>query len=140
MPLLETLAFTLGPAIAKYVVKEWLGDGLKLEIAKALVDLVKGEGQNALMKYREGRDIETLGQRIVQKMTPLFEQEARSLDKDARNVTAYAFALTLAEAHITPQQLVEFRLAPEKLARSIGRGGPTRRMGFRKTRWRSITA
>ena len=47
MPLLETVALTLGPAIAKYIVKDWIGDGVGLEIAKVLIDLVKGRSKRA---------------------------------------------------------------------------------------------
>ena len=42
MPLLETLALSLGPSIAKAIVKTWLGQGWKTDLAGSLVDLAKG--------------------------------------------------------------------------------------------------
>jgi hypothetical protein len=48
MPLLETIALSLGPPIAKAIVKTWLGQGWKTDLAGSLVDLAKGQGEKAL--------------------------------------------------------------------------------------------
>jgi hypothetical protein len=48
MPLLETLALSLGPSIAKAIVQTWLGSGWKTDLAASLVDLAKGQGEKAL--------------------------------------------------------------------------------------------
>jgi hypothetical protein len=48
MPLLETIALSLGPPIAKAIVKTWLGHGWKTDLAGSLVDLAKGQGEKAL--------------------------------------------------------------------------------------------
>ena len=118
MPLLETLAFTLGPAIAKYIVKGWLGDSLNLEIAKALVDLVKGEGQNALTRYQDSRQVERIAEKVVKKLQPAFAHS--KLDKDERNLVAHEFALTLANVEINADLLLSLRLDTSKLVKFLG--------------------
>ena len=63
MPIFETLSLTLGAAIAKQIIKSWLGDRVS-DLGGELLDLLKGKAENASSQRDAARRIEKIGERV----------------------------------------------------------------------------
>ena len=119
MPLLETLALSLGPSIAKAIFKTWLGQGWKTDLAGSLVDLAKGQGEKALAQRDQQPQLDKIGEQIATRMHTLFKSEGARLDEQERNLVAQEFALTLAQSKLSAGLVIEHNLNPQRLARHL---------------------
>jgi len=113
--ILETLVVTVGPAIAKTLVKSWLEDSdLASSVGLSLVDLLSKKTNDRIAQQRGRRQFEEIGEKVAESLLPLFE-EAR-LEEDSQNAIAHAVADTLDKTPLKPALLVQKDLNPAELA------------------------
>ena len=75
MPIVETLVVTLGPAVAKSVFKIWLKDSdVAMNVSSSLLGLLTSKTRDGLAQRRAQRQFETIGDKVAQDLTPLFER------------------------------------------------------------------
>ncbi|MCP4357437.1 MAG: hypothetical protein GY796_05395, partial [Chloroflexi bacterium] len=88
--LLETIALSLGSALAKQLIKEWVGDAdmlarISTELGKAGVGLLSDAAKGELKKWREAKQFEKIAANIVKNhLTPHFEGESRRLEESSQ--------------------------------------------------------
>lgn len=63
MPIFETLSLTLGAAIAKHIIKSWLGESVA-SICGELLDLLKGKAESAVAQREVARRSEKIGEKV----------------------------------------------------------------------------
>jgi len=125
MTLVSVFTFTIGPAIAKAIIKGWLKDsGVFSDIVPELLDLLKASAQDEREQRQAARRIETLGVQVVQQMQPIFDDAGRSLNAAGRTTAARELAVTLAAARIQPRMLIECNLDPALLSRQLAAARP----------------
>jgi len=118
MTLIETLALTLGPAIAKAILKSWLKDSdIALDTTSSLVDFLTSKTKDVIAQQRGRRQFEEIGERAAESLLPLFE-EAR-LEESDRVAVALAVAETLDKAQIDPELLAQRDLDPSELGQYL---------------------
>ena len=89
MALLETLALAVGPAVAKNILKFWLGDQeIARSIGGELIDLLKSKVPDILAQQRGKRQFEAIGEKIAENLQPLFEDTP--LTEERRDAVAKA--------------------------------------------------
>jgi hypothetical protein len=93
MPLVETLLLTLGPAVAKAILKSWLPSDVADAAGASLIDLLKSRTEDLLAQRQGRRQFEEIGDNVAKSLQPLFE--ASSLDKASRKAVARAVSDTL---------------------------------------------
>lgn len=115
MALVETLALTVGPAIAKTILKSWLKDSDIMASASAsLMDLLAAKTKDGIAQKRGGRQLEEIGEKVAESLLPLFKEAG--LEKDSQTAVALAVANTLNKTAIDPQLLAKTDLEPSELA------------------------
>lgn len=119
MPLVETVALAIGPAVAKAVLKLWLGDGLPNTAASNAIDLVKRKVEDMLAQNKADLQIQRIGEQIAVRLHPVFDHDGISLGEEERGVVALEFARTLSIADITSKLLVDANLDADILARHL---------------------
>jgi hypothetical protein len=118
MTLVETLALTVGPAIAKAILKSWLKDSdIALNTTSSLVDLLKSKTEDKIAQKRGDRQFEEIGERVAGSLLPLFEEA--HLEESGRVAVARAVAETLDKAPIDPELLAQRDLDPSELERYL---------------------
>lgn len=63
MPIFETISLTLGAAIAKHIIKSWLGASAA-SVGGELLDLLKGKAESASSQRQAARRIEKIGEEV----------------------------------------------------------------------------
>ena len=107
--LLETLAVAVGPAIAKSILKAWLGEAPS-HILGALLDHFAEKGKTALQDREVLRHVEQIGARVAEQLRPVYQSEFSALAPAGRVPVARALADTLEKAPLSAE-LPEFRSA-----------------------------
>lgn len=117
MTLTTTLAVSLGPAIAKGILKVWLKDKEFLEsIGETLIGLIEKKTDDVFARKKAERQFQEIGDRVAQSLFPLFESEGANLNDGDKNAVALAVADTLEKTPITAAFLLERKLDPTELA------------------------
>ncbi len=127
MPLAEILIGSLGPAIAKSLLKVWLKDQeLAADVGSELIDLLKQKGLDIATQRAGRRAFEKIGDEVAQSLAPLFR--GSDIDENGKEAVALAVGGTLDQARITAALLAEKNLEPRALARFFldSRPGATR--------------
>jgi hypothetical protein len=81
MSFLGTLTLSLGAAIAKALLKSWIGDGAHTAGLGAAIDTVKGQIEKILGKVPEQRRIEQVGAQVAERTCPEFPNRS-SIHRD----------------------------------------------------------
>lgn len=123
MPIFETLSLTLGAAIAKHIIKSWLGDKVG-DIGGELLDLLKGKAESTLAQREAARRIEKIGQEVAIKLRPLFEVESSKANVPDIKLLTQEVALTLAKTSIDAKQVLDYRFDAERLASQLIKSRP----------------
>ncbi|NER93887.1 MAG: NACHT domain-containing protein [Symploca sp. SIO1B1] len=76
------------------------------------------------------QNIDQIAQQIKQKTEPLFEHEARNLDRGSKNAIVLGVAETLLKVKLTPDVLTEIDLDGEKLKQYLLKANPEATNGF----------
>lgn len=117
MALIETLALTLGPAIAKALARVWLKpEDAAPDLAADLIDIFKDRTSDVLAQRKGARQFEAIGDKVAESLKPVFESEGRDMDEAGRTAVAIAVAETLNNATIEPKLLAKYNLEPKRLA------------------------
>ncbi|MGH7492273.1 MAG: NACHT domain-containing protein [bacterium] len=124
MPAFETISLSLGAAIAKQIIKSWLGDNVAAGLSGELVDLLKSKTENTLTQHESTRRIEKIGEQLVGKLRPVFEVESLKLSAPEMAVVTQEVALTLAKTPIDARLVVDYRFDAERLARHLSNSRP----------------
>jgi len=119
MPVFETISLTLGAAIAKQIIKSWLGDGVVSNLSGELVDLLKGKTESTLAQREVACRIEKIGEQVATKLRPVFEAESLKLGASEIAVVTQEVALTLAKTPIDARLVLDYRFDAERLARHL---------------------
>jgi len=120
MAILSVVTYTIGPSIAKAILKLWLKDqGILPNVIPDLLDLLKSTAQGEREARQAARRIEDLGIQVVQQMQPVFDDASSALGDSGHDTVARELATTLAAAHLQPRVLVECNLDPKLLARHL---------------------
>lgn len=118
MPIFETISLTLGAAIAKHIIKSWLGENIS-GMSGELLDLLKGKAESALAQRDTARRIEKIGEEVAIKLRPLFEIESSKASVPDIKLLTREVALTLAQTPIDAKQIIDYRFDAERLARQL---------------------
>src|SRR5262249_3191875 len=111
MPILSFVIYTIGPSIAKAILKLWLKDqAILADVIPDLLDLLKTTAQGERDQQQSALRIEHLGVQIAKRMQPVFDDAG--LEVTGRAAVAQELATTLAAARIHPRVLVECNLDP----------------------------
>lgn len=130
MPLLTTIALTIGGALVKHVTASYLGEGPKSQVAQDLLDLVRDQLGDGLTARPEQRSIEEVAQQVAQKLLPLFAQESRHFEPATREAITLAVARTLMTGKIDADLLLQQRLDPAQLVNTLVAKAPENSAGF----------
>lgn len=115
MALLEALAISIGPVIAKYILKVWLGEGVTNDIGAVVVDLLVGKSKEQIARYNAGRYFAEIGETVALQVEPLYRNEFSSLSTNDRKVVAFEVAATIEKANINADILVDLLQDPVRL-------------------------
>lgn len=118
MGFFEIVVINLGTAIAKHIIKSWLGDGLPAKIANELISVIKDEGKRK-SQTKEQKQVDTIAGEITELMRPLFVNSTETLSQEQRAVVAGEVALTLAGAQIDSDLVIKYGASPERLEKYL---------------------
>jgi len=130
MALLTTIALTLGGALVKHVTAGWVGDGAQSQITQDLLDLVRDQLDSGLASRTEQPQIDQVVAQVMQKLTPFFATEIRTLDKAAQAAVLLAVAYTLTHGKIDAERLIQQRLDPARLVTALAEQTSEQTNGF----------
>lgn len=120
MTLPATLAFSVGPAIAKAILKVWLKDKGFLEtVGESITDLISAQTKDDFARRKAERQFQEIGDRVAQSLVPLFESDGAALEENGRTAVALAVSETLEKTPITAQFILDRKLDPSELARHL---------------------
>ena len=113
MTLPAALAVSVGPAIAKAILKVWLKDKTFLEsVGESITDLICSQTKDAFAQKKAERQFQEIGDRIAQSLLPLFESDGTHLDENGKSAVALAVSETLEKTPITAQFILDRKLDP----------------------------
>jgi Leucine-rich repeat (LRR) protein len=124
MPLLETLAITIGPAIAKNILKVWLGDNGSVDVLGSLIDHLSGHMKETEEKRELARQINRIGERIAQELKPLFDVEFSSINIEERIPVVFEVSATLEKVKIASETLLVNNLDEGELYKFLLKARP----------------
>lgn len=123
MPVFEAISLTLGAAIAKHMIKSWLGDGVAA-LSGDLIDLLKSKAESTSAQREASRRIEKIGEEVAIKLRPLFEVESSKASVPDIKLLTQEVAFTLAKTPIDAKQVLDYRFDAERLARQLVNSRP----------------
>ena len=131
MTLPATLAISVGPAIAKAILKVWLKDREFLEsIGESITDLISSKTSDAFAKKKAERQFQEIGDRIAQSLVILFESDGAKLNENGKTAVALAVAESLEKTPITAQFILDRKLDPIELSLHLLKSRPEATVGF----------
>jgi hypothetical protein len=114
---LTILTLTVGTAIAKAIVTDWLNDQSFLsQIASDFLDLLRDTVKSETERQYTTEQIEKIGQQIAVQMRPRFEQEVASRSHLNPEAVIREAVTTFQQAKITADLIVQKRVSPQRLA------------------------
>lgn len=131
MTLTAALAVSVGPAIAKAILKVWLKDKTFLEsVGESITDLICAQTTDAFAQKKAERQFQEIGDRIAQSLVPLFETDGAHLDENGKSAVALAVSETLEKTPITAQFILDRKLDPIALANHLLKARPGATIGL----------
>ncbi|MDP9313731.1 MAG: leucine-rich repeat domain-containing protein [Chloroflexota bacterium] len=119
LEIVGSIALKLGPVIAKALLKRYLNDGPKHDLASGLIDLAKEQGEKLSGRTQSTAMIEAVADKIVDQVWVVFRYEGPTLDDQARMAVVYEVATTLRNVQITGQTLANINMNPHLLATKL---------------------
>ncbi|MBE0621295.1 MAG: NACHT domain-containing protein [Burkholderiales bacterium] len=114
--LTETLALSLGPAIAKSVIKIWCKDhSLVSDATTAVIDFLAPKLKDQVERKKAARLFERIGEDIAESLIPVFEMEGSRFDPGAIESIAIEVGDTINRTTINPALLLSIDLDPHEL-------------------------
>ncbi|MBF9129442.1 NACHT domain-containing protein [Plantactinospora sp. S1510] len=95
MAVVETLTVSAGASVAKWIIGEWVGDGLKKELSSGFVDILAARVPDFLQRRRIERQMDQIAEAAADKLSRLIEAEFQTLDEGEKTAAAHAAADTL---------------------------------------------
>ena len=71
MPLVETLVLTLGPAVAKAILKGWLQSDVADAAGGSLIDLLASKTKDVIAQQRGKQQFDAIGLQVAESLQPL---------------------------------------------------------------------
>ncbi|MBW8009969.1 MAG: hypothetical protein FVQ83_01835 [Chloroflexi bacterium] len=125
MPLIETLTLTLGPSIAKSILKLWLKDSnIALDITSGFVEVIAKITSDVAARQKAKRQFEEIGEKVALSLQPLLENEYQEINESSQTAVAIAVAETLDKTPITTELLIERNLDPKSIANLFNDSNP----------------
>ncbi|HYO48534.1 MAG TPA: hypothetical protein VEW94_01685, partial [Chloroflexia bacterium] len=120
MALIEVLALSLGPAIAKAILKVWLKDiPIAADVSSSIIDLIKTKTSDVLAQQHGDLEFRRIGIEVATSLQQMFEVEGAHLDEGSRTTVAEAVAETLDQARLDVAALAEYDFEPERLTQHL---------------------
>jgi len=114
MPFSETILLKIGDSVSKLLLKNFFGD-TTVDIGNSLIDISRPYISEQLNQRKAKRQFEDLGDKVAQKIIPLFEHEATNISVEA---VIYEVALAL-ENNVSAKAVVECGLDPKLLSKAF---------------------
>jgi hypothetical protein len=131
MTLPAALAVSVGPAIAKAILKVWLKDKTFLEsVGESITDLICSQTKDAFAQKKAERQFQEIGDRIAQSLVPLFESDGAHLEENGKSAVALAVSETLEKTPITAQFILDRKLDPIEFAKHLLKARPGATIGL----------
>ena len=125
MALLEVLAVRLGGALAKSVLKLWLGDEtIGRDLGLTLVDIVDAKVPGYLDRRRTVRQFQRVADEVAERLRPMVENEFRGLAENEQEAAVRAVADVIDGAGVSATLLVRHDLDPVALERHFRAAAP----------------
>lgn len=120
MAILETVLLTLGPALAKAILKVWLKDStVASEVSESVVDLLKSKTQDVIAQQRAKRQFESIGEKVAENIFQTFKNEGTDIPSERAEKIVRLAAKTLNTASITPSLLAKKNIDPLLLKKHL---------------------
>ncbi|MGA8086967.1 MAG: NACHT domain-containing protein [Terracidiphilus sp.] len=120
MPLLETLVATVGPAIAKTLLKLWAGDNkLASEGGDSAIEVLTKLIPEIRARNETVRQLDAIGERAAESLMFTFEAEGKQLMVEDQEAVANLVARTLDHSRISTELLIQKDLDPAQLAQYL---------------------
>lgn len=117
MPLFETLVSTLGPGIAKTLLKVWAGDyKIASEAGESSIEALTKLIPEIRARNEAKRQLESIGERAAESLMFTFESEGKLLKIEDQEAVAALVGRTLDGSKIDTELLVQKDLDPGRLA------------------------
>ena len=115
MALVEAVTLSVGPAIAKAILKLWLKDSVIATSAlSSVVDVLAKKTGDVLAQQRGKREFEAIGETVATSLLPLFDEFR--IDEEEKAAVALGVAQTLETTPLQADLLVTHDLEPTQLA------------------------
>jgi hypothetical protein len=118
MPAIEIIAFTLGGAIAKALLKQYASDSW-FELGKDLIEHLTTQGVKTAEQRKASQRIDTIAAQVTQGLFTFFDHEGAALSPQQRGVVAIELSRTLELAQIDSALLIQYRHDPPGLANHL---------------------
>lgn len=117
MPLFETLVSTLGPTIAKTLLKVWAGDNkVASDVGGSSIDALTKLIPEIRARNETKRQLESIGERAAESLLFTFESEGKFLMVEDQEAVASLVGRTLDNTQIDTELLIQKDLDPVRLA------------------------
>src|SRR5450755_1167777 len=131
MPLVEIVTIEVGAAIAKSILKLWMGDAtLGYDISSDLIDLFKAKTSDVIVQRKGKRQFEIIGEKVGENLLFLFEAEGSHLNEGSRTAVAYAVAEAFNTSQFSSNLLAQLSMQPIALEKYILAVHPTATQHF----------
>lgn len=124
MPLIEYISASLGGAVARAVLRMWLGGGLEGELGLSLLQMAEKGATSSREAKRIRRSFERLEEEIGEKLVPLVEVEFRRVPANEIEAAILVASETVDAARLDDAALFAVDLEPLRLERMIRRAAP----------------
>lgn len=90
MPIVETLTVTVGASVAKWIIGEWVGDGLRKELAAGFADVLASRVPDFIQRRGIRRQMDQIAESSAVKLARLVEAEFQTLDDGEQRAAVHA--------------------------------------------------
>lgn len=131
MPIAETLTLTLGPVLAKSILRLWLKDQtLLVDLSASVIDLLSLQTQDKLLQRKGERQFQAIGDSIAETLLPIYQREGSGFSEEALEAITYAVAHSFSKTDISTRLLAHLDLDPNRLASLIIESNTQQVIGF----------
>jgi flagellar biosynthesis GTPase FlhF len=116
------IAFSLGSAVAKYIIKSWINSDLLDEVADELIDLIKDSGKYTAEQRRRQNDVDKLAVAAASRMRQVYDFSV--LPENSKQSIALEVARTLNKVNVDAEYIVSLRMDSKKLANRLLQSQP----------------
>ncbi|MBY8873204.1 NACHT domain-containing protein [Micromonospora sp. PLK6-60] len=125
MPVIEVLTTAVGSSIAKWIIGEWIGDGIGKELSSGLIDAISPKVPDFFQRRRIERQMQLVAESSAEKLAQLIAMEFRGLDESEQIAAAHAAGEVLLQG-LGEMNLVALDYDPVRLKKELLTSGAQR--------------